>query len=418
MTETQGRRYRILGTIGTGGFGTVYKAELLGEGGFAKVVALKVLNADVAGVGEVAQRLRDEARVLGLVRHRAIVGVDALCMLDGRWTVVMEFAEGVSVGDLVSRGPTPPSVALEIVGEVASALHAAREQAGPDGQPLALLHRDIKPSNLLVTRAGEVKVLDFGTARARFDAREAKTHNLAFGTLAYMSPERMEFVDTPAGDIYALGVVLWEVLTGETLGRTHPNPKRHTKRLGRASEHLQKLGLGAETVALVLSCLQYDADQRPSAEAVARVCRELRTIHPTPWLADWAADVVGGLLDARGPLPAGALGSRVLVEVSGRLHRPEPERVPERSAPASPAEPSAGHAVGASAPTAAPPAGVQAPSADPWVAALTSRTTVLALIGLVLVLGLALATCAGIVLGWGVSDLLGSLPAAPAAQTN
>jgi hypothetical protein len=61
---------------------------------------------------------------------------------------------------------------------------------------------------------------------------------------------------------------------------------------------------------------------------------------------------------------------------------------------------------------------VQAPSADPWVAALTSRTTVLALIGLVLVLGLALATCAGIVLGWGVSDLLGSLPAAPAAQTN
>ena len=212
------RRYNILGTLGKGGFGTVYKAQLHGSAGFTKIVALKVLNAEVAGKEEFARRARDEARVLGLVRHRAIVQVDGLVVLQGHWVVVMEYVSGVDLKRLMQAGSVPPGVALEIIEEVAQALDAAYRQPGPEGKPLGLLHRDIKPSNLRITERGEVKVLDFGTARANFQSREAQTQALTFGTVGYMAPERMDFEDLPAGDVYALGVVLYELLIGEDAG--------------------------------------------------------------------------------------------------------------------------------------------------------------------------------------------------------
>ena len=84
------------------------KAALHGEGGFTKIVALKVLNPEASAEPEVASRLRDEARVLGLVRHRAIVQVDGLVQIDGQWTVVMEFIDGVDLSHLVEAGPVPP----------------------------------------------------------------------------------------------------------------------------------------------------------------------------------------------------------------------------------------------------------------------------------------------------------------------
>ena len=117
------RRYRVLETLGKGGFGTVYRAELLGSGGFAKQVALKVLNDE--GQREIAHRLRDEARILGHIRHRAIVGVDGLAHLDEGWAVVMEYIDGVDAKELLAAGPVPARCALEIVEEAASALHAA-----------------------------------------------------------------------------------------------------------------------------------------------------------------------------------------------------------------------------------------------------------------------------------------------------
>ena len=113
VVPSLGRRYRVLGTIGKGGFGTVYKAEMLGEGDFTKVVALKVLNPEAALVDEVAQRMRDEARILGLVRHRAIVQVDGLVRFDNQWTIVMEYLEGVDLREAVGMVDHPEAVGRE-----------------------------------------------------------------------------------------------------------------------------------------------------------------------------------------------------------------------------------------------------------------------------------------------------------------
>ena len=310
------RAYHVKSTLGKGGFGTVYRAELRGEGGFTKAVALKVLNPDMEGLDEIAQRMRDEARVLGLVRHRAIVQVDGLVRLNGRWTIVMELVNGVDLKVLAEKLTVPPGPALEMAGEIAGALHAAWTSLGPSGVPLRILHRDIKPSNAQLTALGEVKVLDFGIARADFEGREAVTRSLTFGSLEYMAPERMDLIDTPAGDIYALGSVLYELVAGQMLGKTSINPKRHDERLEERLLALQaRLGGGSEPVLeLLRRMLAYEHEARPDAREVERQCARLRRSWPEPMLRDWAEDVVPGLIAQRREQPASDLTGSTLYE--------------------------------------------------------------------------------------------------------
>ncbi len=294
-------QYRILGALGRGAFGTVYRAEKLGESGLSKTVALKVLNPEMSKKPEVAERLRDEARMLGLLRHRAILQVDGLVRLGERWAVVMEYVEGVDLKDLILAGPVPVGPALEIVGECAGALHVAYTSSGPEGNPLRLLHRDIKPSNVFVTSAGEVKILDFGVARADFGAREAETQQLRYGSVGYMSPERLDFIDTPAGDVYALGVVLWELLTAQVFGKSSSKEIRHQNRLKENLDILWEVtgGESQELIEFVESLLSYEPEDRPLARDVERQCGALRMKHGGPLLRDWSEITVGPLIEAK-----------------------------------------------------------------------------------------------------------------------
>ncbi len=296
-----GRRYDFLNVLGRGGFGTVYRAWMRGEGGFDKLVAIKIPNDERADPTEVA-RLKDEARMLGLLRHRCIVGVDGLALLDGRWSVVMEYVDGVDLRSLLkATGPLPIGVSLQIIAEVAGALDAAWEAEDVDGQPMTLMHRDIKPSNIMITATADVKVLDFGIARAHFETRESITENRRLGSQYYMAPERLDLMDHATSDIYSLGAVLFAMITGKRIGRTSAAVATHVSVMQAAMVHLRKSSAftNLDLMDLLQAMLRYSPDARPKARHVERRCHEILAKLSEPNLRSWAKRIVPPILQTR-----------------------------------------------------------------------------------------------------------------------
>ena len=329
--------------LGRGGFGTVYRATFIGGGGFTKRVALKVLNSNQQDFSEHGRRLRDEARMMGLLRHRAIVRADQLVQIDGRWAVVMEYVEGVDLKRLLDAGQVPINVALEIIAEVAGALHAGLETRGNDGNKLALVHRDLKPSNVMITRWGEIKVMDFGGAKADFAGREGETRNFMFGSFNYMAPERWDFRDCPGSDVYALGCILYELVTGQAFGRTSANPQRHEPQLEDAlrafAAHLEHSS--PELVQLLGSCLALEADDRPSAAELEEACFNLGRSLPGPRLRYWAEGAMSRLdsteIEERDEALTGTLLRAEVITGSTPVQQPAPPRADDPQTRAVPA---------------------------------------------------------------------------------
>jgi serine/threonine protein kinase len=327
------RRYRVRGVLGKGGFGTVYLADLLGQSGFVRAVALKVLHADMEDLPSVAARLRDEARLLGLLRHRAIVGVQGLARLDGRWAIVMDYVEGVPLSRLIEGDGVPLGPALEVAGEVASALDVAYGTPGPDGKALHLLHRDIKPHNVIVTPNGETKVLDFGVARAEFQGREANTRNMLLGSPAYMAPERYDLEDGPGADVYALGVMLFELVTGEEYGRASAQREKYQPRYDEGVRRLRAVDIPLGVRDLIAETLQFEPDRRPTARELERRCRDLRLEVRGPWLRDWAERAIPPLMVDLASLPPHDFSHDVLSEARSLGLPPPPPPSPATPAP-------------------------------------------------------------------------------------
>jgi serine/threonine protein kinase len=297
-------RYRFLSVVGEGGFGKVYRARLETSEGFHKDVAVKVLS-DPDPPKSLLQRFRDEAKILGLIRDRAIVGAEPPIKVGDRWAVVMEFVDGVSLGSLIGEKGLDPGVAVEVVGEAARALHNAFHMQGPDG-PLQLLHRDIKPDNVQVTPSGDVRILDFGIARANFSAREFRTRQSLGGTPGYIAPERLQGIELPVGDVFSLGVVLHEAITGQrpkfpptmqweagNVGETTPFPaERDTTGVLLADDEIpEDVRLDPdkmEVLRLAGWMRAEEPEDRPSARQVEDACRKLRVKLPPPYLREWA----------------------------------------------------------------------------------------------------------------------------------
>ena len=323
-----GRSYRIAALLGEGAFGCVYLANTVGAG-LDRRVAVKLLRPEKVSTPGLLGRLRDEARMLAAIRHRAIVRVDDLMELDGSWAIVMEYVEGCDITELLRHGAIPPLVALAMVEEVAGALHAAYHQRGPDGKPLHLIHRDIKPSNIRVTAQGEVKILDFGVARAEFEGREEHTQEAAFGTVPYMAPERFYGDDTHAGDVYALGVTLFEMLTTVKPGKTAMDADRVPPGSGLRAQWSWLEAISPALHDLIASMMAAEAENRPTARETAKQIAAIRQVFPGETLDEWSERVVPDALrfqvEQRALQPGDRSGT-LLIERSGALRIPSTAR--------------------------------------------------------------------------------------------
>ncbi|HVY61456.1 MAG TPA: protein kinase, partial [Planctomycetota bacterium] len=206
--------------LGRGGMGVVFAATQLSLG---RRVALKVLAHELLDDPEFVQRFDREARVLASLNHANIVQVIDKGIERGNVFLVMELVDGVSLRDLLAEKKLSPLEALKIVPQLCDALEYAHARG--------VVHRDIKPENILIARDGSVKIADFGLARIVGEAPSGRItrSNAVMGSLDYMAPEQRERTKTAdhRADIYAMGVVFYEMLTGELpLGRFEPPSKK------------------------------------------------------------------------------------------------------------------------------------------------------------------------------------------------
>ncbi len=215
-------RYESIKEIASGGMATVYLGRALGAGGFERVVAIKAMHPHIANEPEFVAMFFDEARLAARVRHPNVVAtLDMQEEPDGKLFLVMEYVEGPTlqaVRRAASKGPALPlAVTLRIILDILMGLHAAHEQTGPNGEPLHIVHRDVSPQNILVGVDGIVKITDFGVAFAESKLSSTRGGQVK-GKLTYMSPEQIQSrpVDRRT-DVYAAGVVFWELLAGRRL---------------------------------------------------------------------------------------------------------------------------------------------------------------------------------------------------------
>jgi serine/threonine-protein kinase len=305
-------RYAIYGKIASGGMASVHFGRLLGGAGFARTVAIKRLHPHLAEDPEFLSTMIDEARLAARIHHPNVVPTLDVVAMEGELLLVMEYVRGESLAHAVkaqvARGARVPfPIVSAIVAGALYGLDAAHEATSDQGEPLGIVHRDVSPQNILVGTDGMARVIDFGVAKAAGRLQTTREGTVK-GKIAYMAPEQLAARDvTRTADVYAMGVILWELLTckrlfvgesdaalvGTVVAGVKDPPSRYVPSIYPPID------------ALVMKALSPDPDDRfPTARAMAE---ELTRLLPPALPAEvgaWVSDVAREPLARRGAVLA------------------------------------------------------------------------------------------------------------------
>ena len=257
-------RYSLLYRIASGGMANVYLARMAGTAGFEKLVAIKRVHEHLTEDEEFTKMLVDEARLVAKLTHPNVVSVLELGVAGHTHYMVMEYVHGESLLSLVRKQRPPVELCAKIIAQAAAGVHAAHQLRGRDGELYGVVHRDVSPGNILISYDGAVKVTDFGVAQAKGNLHVTAMGNVK-GKVAYMAPEqaRREPADHRI-DIFALGIVLYEICTRRRLfkGKTEADTiaKLIALEVPRPSSRDKDFPPALERV--ILRALERDPDQR------------------------------------------------------------------------------------------------------------------------------------------------------------
>ena len=297
-------RYALYEELASGGMATVHLGRLLGTAGFSRTVAIKRLHPQFAKDPEFVTMFLDEARLAVRIQHPNVAQTFDVVAESGELLIVMEYIHGETASRLLKalKAPLAPDIAVSIVSGALHGLHAAHEAKSERGEPLGIVHRDVSPQNLIVGRDGVTRVLDFGIAKAagRFHTTE---DGKIKGKLAYMAPEQVRGEKvTRQTDVWAAGVVLWELLSGRRFARgDHPGQVVEQVLYGKPKKPSSiAAGVPAALDAIVLRALSRKPSERfATAKEMALALEAAHRPALASAVSAWVEEVAGGSLESR-----------------------------------------------------------------------------------------------------------------------
>jgi serine/threonine protein kinase len=290
--------YVIHEQLGEGGMAYVHRAEMIGPDGFRKLVALKRMRTEWTDDADFIQAFVHEAQLASRLTHPNIAQAYDLGKIAGTYYIAMELVQGPTLAQIIAQsrraaGPIPLPIALEILIQLCDALDHAHELRDPAGRPLELVHRDISPSNVIVSRDGLAKLIDFGIAKARSALRATQT-GIIKGKHAYVAPEYTYGQLDRRADLWGLGVIAHEMLTGRRLflGESDAATIRNVRsqRIRPPSHYAPHVSVDLDDI--IMTALQRDPDQRWQNAGAMRVAltteaRRLRFAVSGAQIRDW-----------------------------------------------------------------------------------------------------------------------------------
>jgi serine/threonine protein kinase len=361
--------YTLLRRLAVGGMAEIHVAKTRGLGGFEKLVALKLVHPHLSADPHFVRMLIAEAKTVGMLAHANIAQVYDLGCIDETHYIAMEYVDGLDVHGLAGvakqlRERLPIPVSLQIVAEMLNGLDYAHRKRDASGRPLNLVHRDVSPQNVMVSQAGEVKLVDFGIAKSTLQSERTEV-GIIKGKYYYMSPEQAW--GDPAdrrSDVFSSGLLLHEMLTGEMVyrGTSIPQLIARVRDAQIPDPRAHRPELPAELAAVVMKALERDPHQRfQSAIDMGEALRDVQYAHHPTFGTARLSEYVMRILEERARAQAasersadGAVGQ----VAGGALDAPpvtRRESLPERGARKPPAPRRSSRAPSRPPPTSVPP---------------------------------------------------------------